>query len=93
MMLIDTMKIKEELAKYFPEPKPKNSPEITTVLASIAEELTKDEDFHNFPKEIKRFVLLKSGCLFMERFQIMWTSLSTGTLKQSLLHGDLRRAE
>lgn len=22
------------------------------------------------PKEIKRFVLLKSGCLFMERFQI-----------------------
>lgn len=70
MMLIDEMKIKEELAKYFPEPKPKNSPEITTVLASIAEELTKDEDFHNFPKEIKRFVLLKSGCLFMERFQI-----------------------
>ena len=47
-MLIDTMKIKEELAKYFPEPKPKNSPEITTVLASIAEILAQDEDFHNF---------------------------------------------
>ena len=70
MMLIDTMKIKEELAKYFPEPKPKNSPEITTVLASIAEILAQDEDFHNFSIPTKRMVLLLSGLPFIELFQI-----------------------